>query len=69
MGERFRLAISGKDVNKGLKDFLAQIMEKHAIENVIVPMLVPSKDNVFPTLVRSKELLENAKPVAPESAS
>jgi formate dehydrogenase subunit beta len=65
MGERFRLKISGEDANKGLKDFLAQLMEKHAIENVVLPMLVPSKDNVFPTLVKNKELLENARPVAP----
>lgn len=65
MGERFRLKISGEDVNKGVKDFLAQLMEKHTIENVIVPILVPSKSNVFPTLVKNKELLENAKPVAP----
>jgi formate dehydrogenase subunit beta len=65
MGERFQLKISGEEVNKGLKDFLAQIMEKHAIENIIVPILAPSKNSIFPTLVRDKELLEYAKPVAP----
>lgn len=65
MGERFQLKISGEDINKGLKDFLAQLMEKHAIEHIIVPMLVPSKHNVFPTLVKQKGLLEHARPVAP----
>jgi formate dehydrogenase subunit beta len=65
MGERFRLNISTEEVNKGIKDFLVQIMEKQGIENVIVPILVPSKNNVFPTLVKNKELLEQAKPVAP----
>lgn len=65
MGERFLLKISAEEVNKGIKDFLVQIMENKEIEYTIVPILVPSKDNVFPTLVKKKELLEYAKPVAP----
>lgn len=65
MGERFQLKIAGDDLNKGIKDFLIQIMDKNKINNVVVPLLIPSKNNVFPTFVRSKELLEDAKPVAP----
>jgi len=65
MGERFLLKITGEDVNKGLKDFLLQIMEKNEINHLIVPLLIPSKNNVFPTFVKNKELLNDAKPVAP----
>ncbi len=65
MGERYRLNISAEAINKGIKDFLVQIMEKNGIEHVIMPILLPSQNNVFPTLVNKKELLEQAKPVAP----
>jgi formate dehydrogenase subunit beta len=65
MGDRFLLKIDGENVNKGLKDFLLKIMEKDKIDNIILPTLIPSKDNIFPALIKRKELLENAKPVAP----
>jgi len=65
MSERYKLKMTGDNLNKNLKDFLLQIMEKNAIDNIIVPLLIPSKNNVFPTLVKRKELLNNAKPVAP----
>lgn len=65
MGEKFQLKIKDEDLNKGLKDFLLQIMEKNEISNLIVPLLIPSKNNVFPTFVKNRELLEDAKPIAP----
>ena len=65
MGERYKLKIADKDLNKGLKDFLLQVMEKNQIEYIIVPTLIPSKNNVFPALIKKGELLENARPVAP----
>jgi formate dehydrogenase subunit beta len=65
MGERFQLKMESDDLNKGIKDFLLQVMEKNQIKNIIIPLLVPSKKNVFPALVKKKEMLENAKPIAP----
>lgn len=65
MGERYQLKIAVEDFNKSLNDFLMQIMEKNDIKNIILPIFVPSKNNVFPTLVKNKEILENARPVAP----
>jgi len=65
MGERYKLKIAVEDLNKSIKDFLMQIMEKNDIRNIILPVLVPSKNNVFPTFVKDKKLLEDARPVAP----
>jgi len=65
MGERFQLKIAGEDLNKGIKDFLLQIMEKSEINNIVLPLFIPSINNVYPTLIKKKELLEDARPVAP----
>ncbi len=65
MGEKYKLNVAGDNPNKNLKEFLLQIMENNKITNIVIPMLIPSKNNVFPTLVKNKELLESAKPIAP----
>ncbi|MFC1932726.1 Coenzyme F420 hydrogenase/dehydrogenase, beta subunit C-terminal domain [Chloroflexota bacterium] len=48
-----------------LKQFLRELLEKGLVDALLVPVELPSGDNVVPTLVTGADSLEAANPLAP----
>ena len=59
------IEVSEGGILETLKQFLRELLEKGLVNAILVPVELPSKDNVVQTLVTSVDKLEAANPLAP----
>jgi len=59
------LPVENQDVLGAIRQFLAGLLEKKLVDALLVPMELPTGDNVVPTIVSSPEQLQRANPLAP----
>ena len=48
-----------------IRQFLASLLEKKLVDALLVPLELPTGDNVVPTIVSSPEQVQAANPLAP----
>ena len=59
------LKVKDGNLPNAIKDFLRSLLEKNLVEALLVPVELPSGNNVMLTLVTKVEKLEDARPLAP----
>ncbi|MCL0075709.1 4Fe-4S binding protein [Dehalococcoidia bacterium] len=59
------LKVKDGNLPNAIKDFLKGLLEKNLVEALLVPVELPSGNNVILTLVTEVEKLEDARPLAP----
>ena len=59
------LDVKEGDLSKTLKDFFAELLKKGNLDALLVPLELPSRVNVVPTLVTDIEKLESLQVLAP----
>lgn len=59
------LKVKDGNLPNAIKDFLRSLLEKNLVEALLVPVELPSGNNVVLTLVTKVEKLEDARPLAP----
>ncbi|MCL0073647.1 4Fe-4S binding protein [Dehalococcoidia bacterium] len=59
------LKVKDGNLPNAIKDFLKGLLEKNLVEALLVPVELPSGNNVMLTLVTKVEKLEDARPLAP----
>ncbi len=65
MARKVILDVKEGDLSKTLKDFFAELLKKGNLDALLVPLELPSKVNVVPTLVTDIEKLESVQILAP----
>jgi formate dehydrogenase subunit beta len=65
MAKSVTLAVSEGSIVKSLQQLLKDMLEKKLVEAVLVPLELPSKENVVQSLVTSPGVLDAANPLAP----
>jgi|GEM_PF-3634859 len=56
---------SGRSVEEAINGLLASLMENGVVDAVLVPMELPSGQNVTQALIRDRSKLQSAVPVSP----
>lgn len=59
------LAVRDGDTLGAVRGVLAMLMDKHVVDVMLVPLEVPSPDQVTPIVVKESKQIENANPLAP----
>ncbi len=59
------LSVENQGVLGAIRQFLAGLLEKKLVDALLVPLELPTGDNVVPTIVSSPEQLQRANPLAP----
>ena len=59
------LPVENQGVIGAIRQFLAGLLEKKLVDALLVPLELPTGDNVVPTIVSSPEQLQRANPLAP----
>lgn len=59
------LPIGNQGVLGAIRQFLAGLLEKKLVDTLLVPLELPTGDNVVPTIVSRPEQLKTANPLAP----
>jgi len=65
MARKLILEIKDGDLTKTLRDFFAELLKRRNLDALLIPLELPSKVNVVPTLVTEVERLECALVLAP----
>jgi formate dehydrogenase (coenzyme F420) beta subunit len=65
MAKRARIPVKDRDPVASLRDFLKLLLEKSALEALLVQQHLPMKNSVMPALVTDPEKLGHADPLAP----
>ncbi len=64
--EKYAILPTGKDGALGaVRQFLSSLLEKQLVDALLVPLALPTGDNVVPTIVSRPEQLKTANPLAP----
>ena len=64
--EKYAILPTGKDgVLAAIRQFLASLLEKKLVDALLVPLELPTGDNVVPTIVSRPEQINAANPLAP----
>ena len=63
--ERYAMLPVENGVLEAVRRFLAGLLEKKLVDALLVPLELPTGDNVVPTIVSSPEQLQKANPLAP----
>ena len=65
MAKTVGFSAKGGSVTGAMRQFLKQLLEKKLVAAVLVPLELPSKENVVQSLVTQAEVLDAANPLAP----
>lgn len=65
MTVRSEIGVQGGDTLETIRGLLKQLFKENIIDELLVPLEVPTADQVKPTFVKKPEQLENANPLAP----
>jgi formate dehydrogenase subunit beta len=65
MAKSVTLTVSEGSIVKTLQQFLKDMLEKNLVDALLVPLELPSKENVVQSLVANPEALDAANPLAP----
>ena len=60
-----KIECNGQGLTASLRTFFKSVLEQSDIQAILVPMRLPAKQAVMPTLISDPEKLENAEPLAP----
>jgi len=59
------LPVSNGDVLKAIRNFLSSLLQRKLVDTLLVPLELPTGDNVVPTIVSNPDRLQSANPLAP----
>ena len=59
------LPVSNGDVLETIRNFLSSLLQKKLVDALLVPLELPTGDNVVPTIVSNPDRLQAANPLAP----
>ena len=59
------LPVSNGDVLKAIRTFLSSLLQRKLVDALLVPLELPTRDNVVPTIVSNPDRLQAANPLAP----
>lgn len=59
------IQVKGGDTLGSVRGFLKGLLERHVVDSMLVPLEVPSPEQVAPILVREPRQLDTANPLAP----
>ncbi|MDE3090521.1 MAG: 4Fe-4S dicluster domain-containing protein [Chloroflexota bacterium] len=65
MATQFTLQVKDGDTLGAVRGFLKTLLEERVVDNLLVPLEVPSADQVTPILVEEPKQLDTANPLAP----
>src|SRR4030042_4244879 len=65
MAKTVSFSVKGGSVTDALRQLLRQLLEKKLVDAVLVPLELPSRENVVQSLVTRPEILDSANPLAP----
>jgi formate dehydrogenase subunit beta len=65
MAKTVSFTVKGGSVTGAMRQLLKQLLEKKLVDAVLVPLELPSRDNVVQSLVTRPEVLDAANPLAP----
>lgn len=65
MAKTVSFSVKDGSVTGAMRQFLKQLLEKKLVDAVLVPLEIPSRENVVQSLVTRPEVLDAASPLAP----
>ena len=65
MGGTMKIEVENNDILQSLRDFFRSLLEKKAIDAILVPQKLPMKNMVMPMLVTDAKDLSHVDPLAP----
>jgi len=65
MKTQSRIDVRNGDTLEATREFLKMLLEKNVVDAMLVPLEVPSADQVTPILVKEPKQLDTANPLAP----
>ena len=65
MSVRLAMQVNNGDTLGALREFLKMLFAQKIIDTLLVPLEVPSAEQIMPTVVRDARQLDAANPLAP----